>query len=137
MNNQIKNLIAQYEDRGSFTHKAPTKEMLETIKNKLGFNVPDQYLEYLNNYSHGGIGFEILGIGFDDSISFLEDTVEYRKEGLPVNLLVVENCGEWLYCIDVNTGEVVSWSADEKPEVEFATFDDYILDRLNDAIENL
>lgn len=100
----------------------------------LGF---EQFLEYLNIYSHGGIGFEILGIGFDGGISFLEETLGYREDGLPDNLLVIENCDEWLHCIDVNTDEVVSWSIDETPRVEYACFDDYAVDRLNDAIENL
>ena len=100
----------------------------------LGF---EQLLEYLNTYSHGGIGFEILGIGFDGGISFLEETLEYREDGLSDNLLVIENCDEWLHCIDVNTDEVVSWSIDEAPRVEYACFDDYVVDRLSDAIENL
>ncbi len=111
--------------------------MLAEVEEKLGFSVPEQFRDYLNTYSHGGIGFEILGIGFDGSISFLEETLEYREDGLPKNLLVVENCDEWLYCIDVNTGEVVSWSIDENPRVEYPSFDDYLADRLNDAIENL
>ena len=137
MNGRIKDLMTRLGDKGSFTKVAPTQEMLAEVEEKLGFIVPEQFLEYLNTYSHGGIGFEILGIGFDGSISFLEETLEYREDGLPDNLLVIENCDEWLYCIDVNTGEVVSWSIYEDPRVEYACFDDYLVDRLNDAIENL
>ena len=137
MNSQINDLITRFGDKGFFTKVAPTQEMLAEVKEKLGFSVPEQFLEYLKTYSHGGIGFEILGIGFDGSISFLEETLEYREDGLPNNLLVVENCDEWLYCIDANTGEVVSWSNDGDPRVEYPGFDDYLADRLNDAIENL
>ena len=137
MNGQINDLITRFGDKGSFTKVVPTQEMLTEVEEKLGFVVPEQFLEYLKTYSHGGIGFEILGIGFDGSISFLEETLEYREDGLPDNLLVVENCDEWLYCVDVNTGEVVSWSIDEDPRVEYPSFDDYLTDRLNDAIENL
>ena len=137
MNIQINDLITRFEDKGSFTKVAPNQEMLAEVEEKLGFSVPEQFLEYLKAYSHGGIGFEILGIGFDGSISFLEETLEYREDDLPKNLLVVENCDEWLYCIDVNTGEVVSWSIDEDPRIEYPCFDDYLIDRLNDAIENL
>ena len=137
MNSQINDLITRFEDKGSFTKVAPNQEMLAEVEKKLGLSVPEQFLEYLKAYSHGGIGFEILGIGFDGSISFLEETLEYREDGLPNNLLVVENCDEWLYCIDVNTGEVVSWSIDEDPSVEYPSFDSYLVDRLNDAIENL
>ena len=31
----------------------------------------------------------------------------------------MNNCDEWLYCIDADTGEVVYWSFDEEPCVEF------------------
>ncbi|MDK7723899.1 SMI1/KNR4 family protein [Slackia exigua] len=137
MNGRINDLMTRLGDKGSFTKVAPTQEMLAEVEEKLGFIVPEQFLEYLNIYSYGGIGFEILGVGFDGSISFLEETLEYREDGLSDSLLVIENCDEWLYCIDVNTGEVVSWSIDEDPRVEYACFDDYLVDRLNDAIENL
>ena len=137
MNDQIKELISQYGDEGSFTRVPPTKEMIVETNDRLGISIPEQFLEYLNEYSHGGIGFEILGIGFDGSITFIEETLEYRKEGLPKNLLVMDNCDEWLYCIDSNTGEVVSWSIDEDPSVEYPCFDDYLIDRLHDAVENL
>ena len=137
MNERIEGLMAQYGDKGSFTRIAPTLDGVSGVEGRLGLVIPDQLFEYLSEYSHGGIGFEILGIGFDGSVSFLEETLEYREEGLPENLLVVENCDEWLYCINTATQEVVSWCIDEEPRVEYPCFDDYLLDRLSDAIENL
>ena len=35
---------------------------------------------------------EVHGIGFDSDIGFLEETLEYRDEGLPDGHVVVENC---------------------------------------------
>lgn len=137
MNKRIETAISQCGRRCSFTKIAPTQEMLAEAQQKLGFPLPEQFLEYLNVYSHGGAGFEILGIGFDGSMVFLDETLEYREDGLPDNLLVVENCDEWLYCIDANTDEVVSWYFDDDPSVDYPCFDDYLLDRLNDTIENL
>lgn len=137
MNEQIEAAISRYGDKGFFSHVAPTQKLLDDAQQKLGFPVPEQFLEYLNAYSHGGIGFEILGVGLDGSMLFLEETLEYREEGLPKNLLVVENCNEWLYCINADTGEVVSWYFDDDPSVDYPCFDDYLMDRLNDAIENL
>ena len=78
MNGRINDLMTRLGDKGSFTKVAPTQEMLAEVEEKLGFIVLEQFLEYLNIYSHGGIGFEILGVGFDGSISFLEETLEYR-----------------------------------------------------------
>ena len=137
MNKQIEAAISQCSGKDSFTKIAPTQEMLAEAQQKLGFPLPEQFIEYLNAYSHGGVGFEILGVGFDGSMVFLEETLEYREDGLPANLLVVENCDEWLYCIDANSGEVVSWYFDDDLSVDYPCFDDYLLDRLNDAIENL
>lgn len=137
MNKQIEAAISQYGENGSFTKVAPTQGMLAEAQQKLGFPMPEQFVEYLNAYGHGGIGFEVLGVGFDGTMFFLDETLEYREDGLPDNLLVVENCDEWLYCIDADTGEVVSWYFDDDPSVDYSCFDDYLLDRLNDAIENL
>lgn len=137
MNKKIMDLISQNGKDDAFSKMAPTQAMLDEVQTKLGFPVPEQFLEYLNTYSHGGFGFEILGIGLDGSIAFLEETLEYREDGLPENLLVVENCDEWLYCIDVDTDEVVSWYIDEEPCADFLCFDDFLLSRLEDAIENM
>ena len=119
MNARIRTLIAQHEQKGDFTHVAPTEEMLA-------------------EYSHGGVGgIEILGVGLDESMAFLEVTLDYRKYGLPHNLLAVENCDEWLYCLDCDTGEVVSWSQVDGVLPGYPSFDDFLLQDLEDAIENL
>lgn len=111
MNDKIKSLIAENEIDGDFTRVVPTPEMIESAQEQLQVAIPQQLLEYLNEYSHGGVaGVEILEVGPTGTMLFLETTLRYRQYGLPHNLLVVENCGEWLICLDCNTGEVVSWS---------------------------
>ena len=137
MNKNIEDLIMRYGDMGFFTRVAPSQAMIAEVEEKLGFSVSSQYLDYLKKYSHGGIGFEVFGIGFDGSIMFLEETLEYRNYGLPNNLLVIENCDECLYCIDTKTGQIVSWAPDEDASIEYSCFDDYLEERLNSAIENL
>ena len=59
MNDKIASMIAQYESDGDFTHVAPTPEMLEEAQMQLGVSIPQQFIDYLNTYSHGGIGFEL------------------------------------------------------------------------------
>lgn len=138
MNRQIKDLVEQYKGEGHFTCVAPTPEMINEAEEKLGFAIPGQFLDWLNTYSHGGInGIEILGIGFDGSIVFLETTLRYREYGLPKNLLIVENCDEWVYCLEAQTGEVVSWDPSGYLKPEHPSFDEFILDELENAIENL
>ncbi len=139
MNNTIKELISRYEEEDDFTRMSPTPEMLAKVKSELGVDIPTQFLEYLNDYSYGGIGgVRILGIGFDNSIMFMEETQEYREDGLPHKFIVVENCGEFLYCVDSETGEIVSWSPydDLGALVCYPDFDSYLLERLQDTIDN-
>ena len=116
MNARIRTLIAQHEQKGDFTHVAPTEEMLASAQRLLDVTIPQQFVDYLAEYSHGGVG----GI-----------------EGLPHNLLAVENCDEWLYCLDCDTGEVVSWSQVDGVLPGYPSFDDFLLQDLEDAIENL
>ena len=138
MNDQIRALIAQHEQDALFTRVAPTEEMLASAQQLLGVTIPQQFVEYLNEYSHGGVGgVELLGVGLTGTMLFLEATLRHRKYGLPNNLLVVENCDEWQECIDCDTGEVVSWDPIEGVIVDYPDFDAFLLDRIQDAIENL
>lgn len=138
MNDQIEKLVCEYQEEGDFTRVPPTSEMLVAVKEKLGVTLPEQYLEYLNAYSHGGIaGVEILGIGLTGRAIFLDETLEYRDEGLPENLVVIENCDEWLYCIDCSNGSVVSWEIDGDVEHVSDSFDEFLLSEYTDAVENL
>ena len=69
---------------------------------------------------------------------FKDKTLEYRNHGLPNNLIVVESCDEWLYCIDVDTEKVVSWDRINGVLGErYATFLECLIDRFNDEIENM
>ncbi|RRF89142.1 MAG: SMI1/KNR4 family protein [Coriobacteriaceae bacterium] len=140
MNDQIRALIAQHEQKGDFTHVAPTKEMLASAQRLLGLTIPQQFVDFLHEYSYGGIGgITILGVGLDGSMAFLEETLSYRKYGLPHNLLVVENCDEWLWCLDCDSGEVVSWSQADGDDIlpGYPSFDDFLLDDLQEAIDSL
>ena len=138
MNSSLTGLIARYERAGDFTRKAPTKEMLVEAEQLLGITIPRQFVEFLQAYSYGGIGgVTILGVGLDGSMAFLEVTLDYRKYGLPHNLLAVENCDEWLCCLDCETGDVVSWSQADGVLPGYPSFDELLLQDLEDAIANL
>ena len=50
---------------------------------------------------------------------------------------MIENADEWLYCIDANTGKVVSWDMSGFIKEEYDSFDDYLIGQMNDAIENM
>ena len=64
MNAQIRALIAQHEQKGDFTHVAPTEEMLASAQRLLSVTIPQQFVDYLREYSHGGVGrVKVLGVG--------------------------------------------------------------------------
>ena len=138
MNKQIEELISTYEDDKDYTRMPLTDEMASTVKKELGVELPEQYVDYLNKYSHGGIaGVNILGIGLTGRIIFLDVTKDYREEGLPNNFVAIENCDEWLYCINCDTGEVYYWDWFGNVRKEFDSFDEFLLSEYKDAIENL
>lgn len=137
MNKDIKDLIKQYEVKGSFTYETISDEQIKEAENLLSVKIPSQYLEFLQEYGFGGIGgVEIIGVGGNGNLVFVEETLEYRRYGLPDNLIVIEDCGEWIYCINAETEAVISWTEGFIKE-EYTDFDSYVFDRFTDAAENL
>lgn len=138
MNEAIIEMATRYEEDSFFTRTGFTDEARKTAECTLGVSLPNQYVEYLETFGHGGVaGVEILGIGHDGSLIFVEQTMLYRKYGLPKNLVAIENQDEWLMCADCNTGKIVSWSRDEDALFEYDSFDDFIIDEFQEAIDNL
>ena len=138
MNKEIEALISEYEDEGFFTRVAPSPEMIEEAQAALGLTIPAEFLDYLRIYSHGGInGTEILGVGINGKMVFLDVTMQYRSYGMPDNLIVIERCDEWVYCLDSETCRVVSWSQLDGVRDEYASFDEFLLSDLREAIDNL
>ncbi|MBQ4360575.1 MAG: SMI1/KNR4 family protein [Proteobacteria bacterium] len=137
MTSDITQLIQQHESDGSFTHTKVSNEMLCNAENCLSIKLPEQYKEFLLQYGHGGLdGFEVIGIGKTGKLLFVNVTLAYRPHGLSDNLIVIENCDEWLYCINCNDGCVVCWEHGLVAPA-FDCFDSYLLDRLKDSIENM
>ena len=138
MNTQLLDIIKKYEQPGDFNHATVTDEMIENAEELLGVKLPKQYVDFLKMFGHGGIGgIEIIGIGLTGRLIFVEMTLDYRDEGLPNNLVVIENVDEWIDCIDCNTGKVVSWDFTGYIKEDYSCFDDYLMDQMNSAIENM
>ncbi len=137
MNKNIKNLIKKYEVKGNFTYETISTNQIKEAESLLSVKLPSQYLEFLEEYGYGGIGgVEIIGIGGNGNLVFVEKTLQYRGYGLPLNLIVIEDCGEWVYCINTETETIVSWCESFTKE-EYSDFDSYVLDRFEDAAENI
>ena len=79
-----------------------------------------------------------MGVGKNGKMIFVEKTLEFRSYGLNDDKIVIENCDEWIYCIDVKTGAVMMWSqGDKKYKINYKNFIEYLNDRISDAIENM
>ena len=137
MTEKLQLLIHDYEKAGDFTHTQISTEHIKQAEKELHVLLPGQYVNFLICYGHGGIGgIEIIGIGKTGRLLFVEETQKYRKYGLPEKYLVTENCDEWIYCIDCDTGKIISWS-NGIIESCYQDFDTYLADRFHDAVENL
>lgn len=139
MKEEIQKLIEEYSEDAIFTGKISSDDIIKSAITELGVNIPDDYVWFLKNYGQGGIGgVEILGISKINKVMFKDKTLEYRNYGLSNNLIVVENCDEWLYCIDVNTKKVVAWDRINGVLGErYSTFLEFLINRFNDEIENM
>ncbi len=138
MNSQIIEMIKKYEQPGDFNHAFVSDEMILEAESALGVKLPEQYIAFLKMYGHGGIGgIETIGVGLTGRLIFVDTTLEYREEELPDNLIVIENVDEWLTCIDSNTGTIVSWDFTGYIKEDYSCFDEYLIDQMNSAIENM
>ena len=137
MNKSLKDLIKIHEKPMDFTHYAFHPKCIANAESKLGITLPDEYITFLREYGHGGInGVETIGIGRNGQFLFVDETLTFRQYGLPNNLIVIENCDEWLYCLNTDNGHVVMWSQ-EKQAPAYTSFDEYLADRVSDAIDNM
>lgn len=138
MNARILNTIKKYEKHGDFTHATVTDEMIVAAEKILNVKLPKQYISFLQMFGHGGIGgLEVLGVGLTGRMLFVDTTLDYREEELPDNLVAIENVDEWLTCIDCNTEKIVSWDFSGYIKEDYACFDDYLIDQMKIAIENM
>lgn len=138
MNKKILEMAAQHKEDSFFTYDDFNNETRQRAEDALNVHLPEQYVEYLKMFGHGGVaGVEILGVCQSGSLAFVDSTQLYRRHGLPENLVIIENQDEWMTCIDCATGKIVSWSQDGSVLPEYDCFDDCIVDEFQEAIDNL
>ena len=138
MNEEIIELINKYEKDGDFTYANISDEVIKDSEKVLCVKLPEQYVSFLKLYGHGGIcGIETLGVGLTGRPIFVNVTLDYRNEGLPKNYVAIENVDEWINCIDCKTGKIVSWDLCGYIQEDYECFDDYLIDQMNNAIENI
>ncbi len=90
-------------------------EKVDYIEKELSVTLPDSYKWFLKTFGYGGIeGIEIIGYDKCTPPSVVVETKEYREYGLPEKYVVIEDCDEFIYCLDTSKMEnnecpVISW----------------------------
>lgn len=139
---EIHEFISQNQDYVNFTGGIDENKIRD-IEEILKVRFPDSYKCFLRKYGYGAAyGREILGCGKGEVPSVIAETLRFRKLGLPNQYVVIENCDEWIYCLDtanIKEGEcpVISWDRNEGfDSIEGENFNSFILSIFNEAKED-
>lgn len=136
LNDTIEKLIAKYEKPGDFFYSQPTLEQLTDAMYQLQIILPYEFTKFIKEYGGGGLnGRTVEGFYKNKTCGFIEETLLKRKIGLPENLTVIENCDEFVYCLENNTDEIISWSS-RYMQKEYENFTDYLVDMILGAAEH-
>lgn len=137
---QIETLIRDQEEvfQDAFLLTNHSDEDIKSAEQALDFEIPESYLWFLKKYGHGVFFFELLGYSLTGNFLFVSETLKQRENGLPENLMVIENCDEYVVCINTNNGNIVSWSHYDNDGmiVKQTCFEDYFIDCIENAIDN-
>ena len=110
----IKIIKEDTSDSSMFTGGVDT-DKIYYIENELDVKLPNSYKWFLKTFGYGFIyGIEILGYGKFTPPLVVTKTLDYRKYGLPNEYVVIEDCDEFIYCLDTSKMEnnvcpVISW----------------------------
>ncbi|SDW27688.1 SMI1-KNR4 cell-wall [Marininema mesophilum] len=126
-------------------HTGPVSEnRIEQIEKSLNLELPESYKWFVRNYGYGGIeGVVIEGVAKTEVPTTVEATEDYRKYGLPKSYVVIQNLGEYMWCLDtgnMKNGEcpVVNWSqVGGLGKLNYESFYSYLIDRFQESIDNL
>jgi antitoxin YobK len=136
---EIERLINENIDTGLFTGGIK-ESLIKEIEKELQVTLPKSYKWFLCNYGSGGIfGVDIIGVGKLNQNIVVTDTKKARDLGLDKDLVIIEDCDEFMYCLDtseLSNGEcpVVSWDNHSGYDsVEANNFYEFLLERLTDA----
>lgn len=139
----IANIISENGKYGIFTGGVDKKK-IEELETLMGTQLPNSFKWFLENYGHGGIGgVEILGIAKSDIPACKEATDGLKEYDLPEGYVVIEDCGEYYYCLDTlridDSGEcpVINWDMIEGDGIEYSNFLDFLYERLLISTKNL
>ncbi|WP_430536195.1 SMI1/KNR4 family protein [Listeria rocourtiae] len=134
----IQKLIEQYGEENDFTggvSLVAIKEAEELIDTQFS----SEYRWFIEKYGSGGVlGIDIIGIGKNNSYLVSQITKQLREQfDLPNNLIVIEDCDEFYYCLNTDDSKVYFWdNIDGMGEIVALDFFSFLEERISDMSEN-
>lgn len=96
---ELINFINEHKESDDFTGGVDESQ-INVVKNELGLKLPESYKWFLTTYGSGGLfGVNILGVGKSNRPRVIAYTKSYRDLGMNKDLVVIENAGEYVYCL--------------------------------------
>lgn len=140
MNERINKMIENYGEEDDFFGEV-SDEYISKAEEELKVKFPQSYRNFIKKYGSGGIcGVDLEGVQGDLGASVVDATVRWRELGLDMNLIVLEDLGEFIrcmHCVGINDDRVFSWErggTDLYPR--YNTFYDYLIDIFQEGIDN-
>ncbi len=140
MNQKLIKMIERYGEEDDFYGEASEAYILKA-EEELKVTFPRSYREFVKRYGSGGIcGFELEGVQGDVGASVVEATKRWRRLGLPMDAIVLEDSAEFVRCMsgaEKNDNRVISWERKGPDlQVRYPTFEDYVIDMFQEGIDN-
>jgi antitoxin YobK len=139
---ELKRFIRENMESDDFTGGV-NEDQINLVQNELGVELPDSYKWFLASYGSGGLyGVDILGVGKSNRVPVVDNTRRYRDLGLDKDLVVIEDAGEFVYCLytskmDNKECPVIVWNRPDGLD-DYSTakdFYEFLSQRLLDAKE--
>ena len=121
----------------SFKYIPPSDSEIKEAQEKLGFNFPAAYIEFIKSgYNLGDAPLEALEINNPGSHVDIYEAIESARKyyDLPVNLLPILEDNSDYYCLN-NKGEVIFWSHNGATDEKWSNVTDWQTQMVAEANE--
>lgn len=132
---EIEDKILEYRETADFGHPANPEEIMQ-VESALSVKFPNSYKSFLAEYGSGGIlGIQLCGVS-----NVVATTEKYRKLGLDLACVVLQDCGEFIECLETGvnaSGEcpVVVYKPGGESVLRYHDFNEYFLAIIKNASE--
>lgn len=112
---ELINFIDEHKESDDFTGGVDESQ-INLVQNELGVELPGSFKWFLTAYGSGGLfGVDILGVAKSNRSPVVDNTKRLRDLGLEKDLVVIENSGEYVYCLYTskmqnNECPVIAWN---------------------------